>query len=151
MHFGTDSPLDTEDVEQCFFNHLIYANLYLSLRSTVTTERGSVQHYDLDEFLYKALCTVVATDKLWDIPVATYDQFEGRTANYIDYEDLIPDIARLPSSEPPKVPESASDTQWQNNTSWDTQGGDNTTGATTGATETPWDPNEDSQNLTAFL
>ena len=48
--------------------------------------------------------------RLTDIPVVKRDQFGGRPANYIDYEDLMLDIARLPSFGPPKVPESAWDT-----------------------------------------
>jgi hypothetical protein len=72
--------------------------------------KNARKFYDLDEFLYKHLCTVVATDKPWDILVVKRDQFGGRPANYIDYEDLMLDIARLPSFGPPKVPESAWDT-----------------------------------------
>jgi hypothetical protein len=121
------------------------------IEETTSWLKNARKFYNLDEILYKPLCTIVTTDKPWDFPVIKYDQFEGRTANYIDYEDLILDIARLPSLEPPKVSENAWNTQWENNTSWDTQDGDNTTGATTGATETPWDPNEGAQNLAVFL
>jgi hypothetical protein len=121
------------------------------IEETTSWLKNARKFYDLGEFLSKPLCAIVTTDKPWDFPVIKYDQFEGRTANYIDYEDLILDIARLPSLEPPKVSENAWNTQWENNTSWDTQDGDNTTGAITGATETPWDPNEGAQNLADFL